>query len=88
MWGQLLDFPYKTNKFGLGFTAAGQKAMRRSKAGRPPVKITPHGINAVEDDEEEDNFEDWIFPTVEGGLSNWEAKKRSERLRCLFPAQG
>ena len=66
MWGQLPDFPHKTNKFGLGFTAAGQKAMRLSKAGGPPVKITHHGIN----DDEEDNFEDWIFPTVEGGLSN------------------
>ena len=74
MWGQLPDFPHKTDKFGLGFTAAGQKAMRRSKAGGPPVKITHHGINALEDDDEEDNFEDWIFPTVEGGLSNWEAK--------------
>ena len=74
VWGQLPDFPHKTDKFGLGFTAAGQKAMRRSKAGGPPVKITHHGINALEDDDEEDNFEDWIFPTVEEGLSNWEAK--------------
>ena len=45
--------------------------MRRSKAGGPPVKITHHGINALEDDDdEEENFEDWIFPTVEGGLRN------------------
>ena len=28
IWGQLPDFPHKTDKFGLGFTAAGQKAMR------------------------------------------------------------
>ena len=48
--------------------------MRRSKAGGPPVKISHHGINAVEDEDEESHFEDWIFPTVEGGLSNWEAK--------------
>ena len=30
MWGPLPDFPHKTDKFGLGFTVAGQKAMRRS----------------------------------------------------------
>ena len=48
--------------------------MCRSKAGGPPVKITHHGINAVEDDDKEDNFEDWIVPTIEGVLSNWEAK--------------
>ena len=74
VWGKLPDFPHKTDKFRLGFTAAGQKAVRRSRAGGPPIKITHHGINALEDDDEEDNFEDWIFPTIEGGLSNWEAK--------------
>ena len=72
--GQLPDFSHKTDKFGLGFTVAGQKAMHRSKVGGPPIKITHHGINAIKDDDEEDNFADWIFPTVEGGLSNWEAK--------------
>ena len=33
LWGQLPDFPLKTDKFGLRFTAAEQKAMRCSKAG-------------------------------------------------------
>ena len=28
----------------------------------------------VEDEDEESHFEDWIFPTIEGGLRNWEAK--------------
>ena len=74
VWGQLPDFPYKTDKFGLGFTAAGQKAMRRSKIEKSPVKISHHGINVVEDEDEESHFEDWIFPTVEGGLRKWEAK--------------
>ena len=74
IWGQLPDFPHKTDKFGLGFTAAGQKVMRHSKAGGPPVKISHHRINDVEDEDEESHFEDWIFPTVEGGLSNWKAK--------------
>ena len=48
---------------------------RRSRAGRLPLKITQHGVHALEDDdEEESNFEDWIFPTIKGGLNNWEAK--------------
>ena len=74
IWGPLPDFPHKSDKFGLGFTSAGQKAVRRARAGGPPVKITPHGVNALEDSEEESNLEDWIFPTVDGGLCNWEAK--------------
>ena len=48
--------------------------MCRSKAGGPPVKISHHGINDVEDEDEESHFEDWIFLTIKGGLSNWEAK--------------
>ena len=31
-------------------------------------------VHALEDAEDESNFEDWIFPTIEGGLNNWEAK--------------
>ena len=58
IWGQLPDFPHKTDKFGLGFTAAGQKAMRCSKTGGPPIRITHHGINVVEDEDEESHFED------------------------------
>ena len=73
-WGQLPDIPHKTNKFGLGFTAAGQKTMRRSRIERAPVKISPYGINALEDEDKESNIEEWIYPTVRGGLSNWEAK--------------
>ena len=74
VWGQLPDFPFKTDKFGLGFNAASQKAVRRSRAGGTPLKITHHGVHALEDVEDESNFEDWIFPTIEGGLNNWEAK--------------
>ena len=73
-WGQLPDIPHKTDKFGLGFTAAGQKAMRRSKVERTPIKISPYGINALDGKDEEASIEDWIFPTIEGGLCNWEAK--------------
>ena len=38
------------------------------------MKITHHGVNALEDSEGETSLEDWIFPTVDGGLCNWEAK--------------
>ena len=62
IWGQLPDIPYKSDKFGLGFTSGAQRAVRRSQAGGPPVKITHHGVNALEDSEEKSNFEDWIFP--------------------------
>ena len=74
VWGQLPDFPVKTDKFGLGFTASSQKVVRRSRVGGPPLKITHHGVHALEDDEQESNFEDWSSPTIEGGLNNWEAK--------------
>ena len=74
IWGKLPDFPFKSDKFGLGFTSASQKVVRCSHAGGTPVKITHHGVNALEDSEEESNLEDWIFPTVDGGLCNWEAK--------------
>ena len=72
--GQLPYFPFKTDKFGLGFTAASQKTVRRSRAGGPQLKITHHGVHALEDVEDERNFKDWIFPTIEGGLNNQEAK--------------
>ena len=30
IWGQLLDIPYKSNKFGLGITIEGQRAFCRA----------------------------------------------------------
>ena len=33
IWGQLPNIPYKSDKFGLGFTSTGQKAVRRTCAG-------------------------------------------------------
>ena len=58
IWGKLPDFPYKSDKFSLGFTSSAQKAVRRSRAGGPPVKITHHGVNSLGDNEEESNLED------------------------------
>ena len=74
IWGQLLDIPHKSDKFGLGFTSTAQKAVRHACAGGPPVEIIHQGINALEDSKEDGSLEDWIFPTVGGGLFNWEAK--------------
>ena len=49
--------------------------MRHARAGGPPVKISHQGVNALEDNEEDDSFEDWIFPIVGKGLCNWEVKE-------------
>ena len=75
-WGKLPDFTPKTNKFGLGFTTEAQKAVRKARIGRPPVLITHSGVNAIgeEDEVEESEFDSWIYPTTEGGLTNWTAK--------------
>ena len=74
IWGQLPDIPYKSDKFGLGFTSTAQKAVRRACGAGPPLKISNRGVNAVEDIEEDGSLEDWRFPTVNGGLHNWEAR--------------
>ena len=45
---------------------------------RPNVVTAPmpkHGVNAIrEDDDEEFDIDRWIYPTTNGGLSNWTAK--------------
>ena len=73
-WGRLPDFTPKTDKFGLGFTAEAQRVVRKARIGRPPVFITNPGVNAIEDDVEESEFDSWIYPTTDGGPSNWTAK--------------
>ena len=32
IWGQLPDIPYKSDKFGLGFTSGAQRAVRHARA--------------------------------------------------------
>ena len=73
-WGQLPDFAHKTDKFGLGFTAEAQRDVRRARIGRPPLRISNPGVNAIEDDDEESDFDIWIYLTTNGGLNNWTAK--------------
>ena len=53
-----------------------QKAVRKAKTRRPPVFITNPGVNAIgdEDEVEESEFDSWIYPTTDGGLTNWIAK--------------
>ena len=74
IWGQLQDIPYKSDKFGLGFTSGAQKVVRRARAGGPPLKISNHRVNVVEDSDDGCDLEEWIFPTINVGLTNWEAK--------------
>ena len=75
-WGRLPDFTPKIDKFGLGFTVEAQRAVRKARIGRPPVFITNLGVNAIGDDDEveESEFDRWIYPTTDGGLTNWTAK--------------
>ena len=32
------------------------------------------GVNAIEEDEEESDIDNWIYPTTDSRLSNWTAK--------------
>ena len=52
IWGQLPDIPYKSDKFCLGFTVKDQKEVRRACAGKPPLRIGIHEVNAVGDSDE------------------------------------
>ena len=38
------------------------------------MRINNPGVNAIEDDDEESEFDNWIYPTTDGRLSNWTAK--------------
>ena len=51
-----------------------QRAVRKARIRRPPVFITNPGVNAIEDDVEESEFDSWIYPTTDSGPSNWTAK--------------
>ena len=72
IWGQLPDIPYKSDKFGLGFSSGAQRVVRRARTGRPPLCINNHGVNALEDGD--NDMDSWIFPTTNGGPSNWTTK--------------
>ena len=72
-WGQLLEIPFKANKFGLGFTVKAQKEVKHARARKPPLRIGRHKVNIVGDSDEEATFEDWMYlTTIE--LKNCNAK--------------
>ena len=75
IWGQLPDIPNKSDKFGLGFTLGAQKVVRHARVEGPPLRISNHGVNAVEDSDDSCDLKEWIFPTINRGLNNWEAKE-------------
>ena len=68
-WGQLPDFTQKTDRFGLGFTAEAQRAVRKERIRKAPVFITNPRVNAIEEDIEEAEFDSWIYPTTNHGPS-------------------
>ena len=72
-WGQHPDNPYKSNKFGLGFTAEAQRVVRRARAGRTPFHVSNNGVNAIEDADSDCDLSSWIFPTISNRLNNWKA---------------
>ena len=74
IWVQLPDTPYKSDKFGLGFTSGAQRVVRRARAGGPPLCISNHGVNALEYNDSECDIDQWIFPTVTRGPTNWKTK--------------
>ena len=74
IWGQLPDIPYKSDKFGLGFTSGAQKVICRARARGPTLCISNHGVNAVEDAGNDYDLDNLIFPATNGGLNNWIAR--------------
>ncbi|KAI5422655.1 uncharacterized protein LOC127076396 isoform X2 [Lathyrus oleraceus] len=58
-WGQLINVPYKSDRFGLGFSSE---------------KVVKDQINAIEDADSDCDLDSWIFPTIGDGLNNWKAE--------------
>ena len=82
-WGQLPEFINKTDKFVLGFTSGAQRAVRHARAGGLPLRINSRGINVIEDSEEDSDIDSWIYPTTNGGPSNWTARDFIPVWLCL-----
>ena len=72
-WGQLLEIPFKVDKYGLGFIIKAQKEVRRARAGKPPLRIGGHEFNPVGASDDKVAFEDWVYPTTTK-LNNCQAK--------------
>ena len=76
--GQLPNIPFKADKFGLGFTAQAQKEVKRARIGKPPLRISDHEMDALEDSDDGCNFDEWIYPTADEGLDN-------QRIKYFIP---
>ena len=74
IWGHLPDIPYKSDKFVLGFSSGAQRVVCRARAGGPPLCISNHGVNALEDSDGDNDMDSWIFPTTNDGPSKWTTK--------------
>ena len=61
VWGKLPEIPYKSNKFGLGFTLEAPRVVLRARAGRQPFRINNNGVNGVEDADRNYDIDNWIF---------------------------
>ena len=72
--GYLPDILYKSDKFGLGFTLKAQKEVWHARVRGPPLCISNNEVNALEDTDSDGDLDDWIFPTIDGGLNKWKAK--------------
>ena len=70
IWGQLPDIPYKSDKFGLGFTIEAQRFVRRARDRRPSFSVRNNGVNAIEDADSDCELDSWIFSTIGNRLSN------------------
>ena len=74
IWGQLPDIPFKSGKFGLGFTSKDQKEVWRARAGKPPLRISNHEVNSLEESDVDCDFDEWIYPGADGGINIWHTK--------------
>ena len=56
---------FHTNLISLdwGLSSGAQRVVRRARAGRPPLCINNHGVNAIEDSDENSDIDSWISPT-------------------------
>lgn len=78
-WGHVLDLPSKFDKFGLGFSPAGQGSSPRAPNASTPVKFSSVGFvkdgqaNVVGDDVDSDyDIDNWIHRSVpEEEIDNW-----------------
>ena len=58
----------------MGFRLGVQRDIHHARVGGPPIRINNHGVNALQDNDNDCDMDQWIFPTLNGGLTSWNAK--------------